>query len=90
MVQGIDSYDDYVIVGQSYSRGKPNNQLLIYSWEEGDLLSRLNVGKSKELVTVFHTGSAFYTVFYTSFYKRKIGKGNVLQRDNYLFRLSNL
>ena len=90
MVQGIDSYDDYVIVGQSYSRGKPNNQLLIYSWEEGDLLSRLNVGKSKELETVFHTGSAFYTVFYTSFYKRKIGKGNVLQRDNYLFRLSNL
>ena len=89
-VQGMDSYDDYVIVAQSYSSGRPNNQLLIYSWNEGDLLSKLNLGQSRELESVFHTGSSLYAGFYTSFYKYKIGRGNVLQRDNYLFRLSNL
>ena len=88
-VQGIDSYDDYVIVSQSYSKGKPNNNLLIYSWEEGDLLSKLNLGSKYELESIFHTGSAFYASYYTSFYKRRAGKSK-LQRDNDLFRLSHL
>ncbi|MBQ9014950.1 MAG: hypothetical protein IJ109_02420 [Firmicutes bacterium] len=92
-VQGIDSYDDYVIVAQSYSSGKPYNQLLIYSWDEGDFLSKLNLGRKYELESVFHTGSAVYAGFYTSFYKKKLKKGKkrwVLQRDNYLYKLSNL
>ena len=89
-VQGIDSYGDYVIVAQSYSSGKPNNQLLIYSWDEGDLLSKLNLGRKFELESVFHTGSSFYAGFYTSFYKYKIGKGKTLQRDNYLYKLVNM
>ncbi|MBQ9016590.1 MAG: hypothetical protein IJ109_10825, partial [Firmicutes bacterium] len=82
-----------VIVAQSYSSGKPYNQLLIYSWDEGDFLSKLNLGRKYELESVFHTGSAVYAGFYTSFYKKKLKKGKkrwVLQRDNYLYKLSNL
>lgn len=89
MLQGIDSYGNYTLVSQSYSKGKPYNNIMVYDWD-GNYLSKLNLGKKYELESVFHTGKAFYANFYTSFYKYKIGKGYRLQRNNYIYKLSGL
>lgn len=86
VVQGIDSYDDFVLVSQSYKGNQPNN-ILVYDWE-GRLLSKLNLGRTYELESIFHTGDSLYAGFYTSFYKKTLTKGYVLKRNNYLYKLS--
>ena len=89
-VQGIDSFGDAILVGQSYSKGKPYNNVLIYDWE-GNYRSKLNLGRKYELETIFHTKEYFYAGYYTAYYKYKpLKKKNVLYRDGYVFRITNL
>lgn len=87
MLQGTDSFGDYVLVAQSYGYGYTGNNVLVYDWD-GNFISKLNLGNKKELESIFRVGTTYYAGFYTSFYKYKIGKGNVLQRDNYLYEVT--
>ena len=90
--QGMDSFGDYILAGQCFSSGKPYNNILVYDWE-GRYLSQLVLGDIRkngeyEFENVFHSGKDFYVGYYRSHYKYKIGKGNVLRRSNYLYKMT--
>lgn len=87
MLQGIETYDDFILVGQSYGYGYTGNNILVYNWN-GAYMSRLNLGNTYEMESIFHDSSGFYIGYYTSYYKYKIGKGNVLHRDNFIYKMT--
>ena len=87
MVQGMDSYGDFIMVAQSYGYGYSGNNILLYDWN-GHYLSKMNLGNTYELESIFHTKDGLYAGMYTSFYKKTVLRGNVLKRNNYLYKLT--
>lgn len=88
MLQSVDSYGDYIMVAQSYGYGYSGNNIMVYNWA-GDYLSRLNLGTTYELESIFHTGETLYASYYTSGYTySKILKTKKLYRRSYVYKLS--
>ena len=85
MLQSMDSYGDFIMVAQSYGYGYTGNKVVVYDWELGDRLSTLDLGTTYELESIFHADNSIYVSYYTSFYRWK-----KLQRDNYVYLLSDL
>ena len=61
--QGMDSFDNYIVVCNSIGRGGPENVLSVYDWN-GNYVSRVVLNRAKELECVFHQGNQLYAGFY--------------------------
>ena len=80
LLQCLDSTDDYILIGQSFSGGKRNNVVSAYTWD-GTFVTRVNLGKGFELESIYHVGNKFYACTYLSSY------GATTRRYNYVRRL---
>ena len=88
MVQSSDSFDDYIMVAQSYGYGYRGNNILVYNWD-GEYLSKLNLGTTYELESIFHHKGTMHVCYYTSGYtKSKITKKRKLYRRSFVYTLS--
>lgn len=67
--QGMDSFDNYIVVCNSIGRGVPENLLSVYDWN-GNYLSRVVLNRSMELENVFHQGSQLYAGFYYAHWEK--------------------
>ena len=92
LYQGMDSYQDCVMVCQSFKGKKNYNLISVYNMK-GKLLARfkMSVGSpAPELETVFHDGNQFYAGFYMFFGARADDESIRVQRLNSIYRIDNL
>lgn len=68
LFQCMDSYSEYMLVGQSPGNGGKENIISVYNWD-GKYMSRVSLGSTYELENVYHKNGNFYAGFYRSYYK---------------------
>ena len=92
LYQGLDSYQDCIMVCQSFKGKKKYNAITVYNMK-GKYLARfkMSVGKpAPELETIFHNGSQFYAGFYMC-YGAKVDEQKLgIVRKNLVYRINNL
>ena len=68
LYQGMDSYDDYILISQSPNKNGRYNIISVYNWN-GKYLSKIRLSRSYELETIFHRNGKLYAGYYRSYYK---------------------
>ena len=79
LLQCLDSTDDYILIGQSFSGSKRNNVVSAYTWD-GTFVTRINLGTGFELESIYHVGNKFYACTYRSVYGKKTLRYNYVRR----------
>ena len=91
LYQGMDSYQDCIMIGQSFKGKKKYNAITVYNMK-GKYLARYTIpkGAGLELETVFHDGTRFYTCFYRCYGAKTDSQKLKVHRLNYIYRINNL
>lgn len=92
LYQGMDTYNDCIMICQSFQGRKQYNIITFYNMK-GKYLARFSMPLGwpiKELETVFHDGNQFYAGFYSFYGTKKDDQDVGVMRTNTICRINNL
>ena len=88
----MDSYQDCIMICQSFKGKKKYNLITVYNMK-GKFLARfkMSLGKpARELETVFHNGNQFYAGCYSCYGAKVDKEKKKIIRVNYIYQINNL
>lgn len=92
LYQGLDSYNDCIMVCQSFKGKKKYDAVTVYNMK-GKKIARFTMGAGSpmlELQTVFHDGNQFYAGFYCNYGAKADQQKLHVKRENSVYRINNL
>lgn len=92
LYQGLDSYNDCIMVCQSFKGKKKYDAVTVYNMK-GKKIARFTMSAGSpmlELQTVFHDGNQFYAGFYCNYGARADQEQLHVIRENSVYRINNL